>query len=102
MYDFMVESGWEEGQKGEEEERMEEGEMGGKEGGGGRWREEGLGGRKEKGVGGEKGPACPLLPSSIFFRFSERNGTVKSIGLIVTELYNVVSRNCKSSFLTAN
>ena len=36
MYNFMVERGWEEGQKGEEKERMDEGEMGGKEGGGGR------------------------------------------------------------------
>ena len=40
MHNFMVERGWEEGQKGEEEEKMDEGEWEerkvGKEGGGGR------------------------------------------------------------------
>ena len=67
----MVESGWEEGQKGEKEERMDEGEMGGKEGGkeggGGRGREEGLGGRKEKGMGGGERTRLPPPTKKYFF-----------------------------------
>ena len=83
------------------------GRMGGKEGREGRRGregiEEGLGERKEKGMGGgERTCLPPSYPVVFFFMFSERNGTVKSSGLIVTEPYNVVSRDCKSSFLTAN
>ena len=60
-------------------------------------REEGeIDGRKKK-VGG-RGESSPPRPSHSIMSSVEihkRNGTVKSSVFIVTELHNVVSRNCK-------
>ena len=62
-------------------------------------REEGeVGGRKKK-IGGieESPPPTPrhFHPIVSSVEIYKRNGTVKSSVFIVTELHNVVSRNCK-------
>ena len=61
-------------------------------------REEGEVGGKKKKIGGmeeKKTTPRPFYPIVSSVEIYKRNGTVKSSVFIVTELHNVVSRNCK-------
>ena len=70
--------GWRKGERRKRREGREEGE---------------IDGRKKKVDGrGERPPSHPIMSSVEIYK---RNGTVKSSVFIVTELHNVVSRNCK-------